>query len=135
MEPHMAARPNQNSLFATTEGHDSNIGTTEFWGFHLGPQQRGLKGARSKLSTFLSLGWERGTGTSMAYITAHALPSGDGEKMKIGCPTNDPRPSFGQMRKHNSITNPPITRKENLSLVSNGGARHEGTKMSQGAIP
>jgi len=35
-------------------------------------------------------------GTSMAYITAHALPSGDGEKMKIGHPTNDPRPSFGQ---------------------------------------
>jgi uncharacterized protein YodC (DUF2158 family) len=34
--------------------------------------------------------------TSMANITAHALPSGDGEKMKIGHPTNDPRPSFRQ---------------------------------------
>jgi hypothetical protein len=61
--------------------------------------------------------------TSMANITAHALPSGDGEKMKIGHPTNDPRPSFRQTRKHNSITNPPFTRKENLSLVSSGGAR------------
>jgi len=56
--------------------------------------------------------------TSMADITAHALPSGDGEKMKIGHPTNDPRPSFGQTRKHNSITNPPFTRKENPLLVS-----------------
>jgi len=35
-------------------------------------------------------------GTSMAEINAHALPSGDGEKMKIGHPTNNPRPSFGQ---------------------------------------
>jgi hypothetical protein len=60
--------------------------------------------------------------TSMADITAHVLPSGDGEKMKIGHPTNDPRPSLGQTRKHNSITNPPFTRKENPSLVSSGGA-------------
>jgi hypothetical protein len=60
---------------------------------------------------------------SMANITAHALPSGDGEKMKIGHPTNDPRPSFRQTRKHNSITNPPFTRKENLSMVSSRGAR------------
>ena len=62
-------------------------------------------------------------GTSMANITAHALPSGDGEKMKIGHPKNDPRPSFRQTRKHNSIANPPFTRKENLSLVSSGGAQ------------
>jgi len=62
-------------------------------------------------------------GTNMADITAHALPSGDGEKMKIGHPTNDPRPSFGQMQKHSSITNPPFTRKEKPSLVSSGGAR------------
>jgi hypothetical protein len=61
--------------------------------------------------------------TSMANITAHALPSGDGEKMKIGHPTNDPRPSFRQTRKHNSITNPPFTWKENLSLVSSGAIR------------
>jgi len=74
-------------------------------------------------------------GTSMADITAHALPSGDGEKMKIGHPTNDPRPLFGQTRKHNSITNPPFTRKENPLLVSSGGARHEGAKTSQGATP
>ena len=62
-------------------------------------------------------------GTSMANITAHALPSGDGEKMKIGHPKNDPRPSFRRTRKHNSIANPPFTRKENLSLVSSGGAQ------------
>jgi len=73
--------------------------------------------------------------TSMADITTHALPSGDGEKIKIDHPTNDPRPSFGQTRKHNSITNPPFTRKENPLLVSFGGALHEGTKMSQGATP
>ena len=62
-------------------------------------------------------------GTSMANITAHALPSGDGEKMKIGHPTNDPRPSFRRSRKHNSIANPPFTRKENLPLVSSEGTR------------
>jgi len=62
-------------------------------------------------------------GTSMADITAHALPSGDGDKRKIGHPTNYPRPSFGQTRKHNSITNPPFTWKEKPSLVSSGGAR------------
>ena len=96
METHMVAHPNQNSLFTTTEGHNSDIGTTEFWGFHLGPQQRGgLKGAPSKLSTFLSLGCERGSVMSMAHFTAHVLLSGDGEKMKISHPTNDPRPSFG----------------------------------------
>ena len=51
MEPHMAAQPTQNSLFATTEGHDSHIGTTEFWGFHLGPpQQQGSQ--RSVEQTF-----------------------------------------------------------------------------------
>jgi hypothetical protein len=49
--------------------------------------------------------------TSMANITAHALPSGHGEKMKIGHPTNDPRPFLRQTRKTNSITNPPFTRK------------------------
>jgi len=75
------------------------------------------------------LGEEKGNcphmppGTSMAGITAHALPSGDGEKMEIGPATNDPRPSFGQTRKHNSITNPPFTRKEKPSLESSGGAR------------
>jgi len=61
--------------------------------------------------------------TSVANITAHVLPSGDGEKMKIGHPTNDPRPLFRQTQKHNSITNPPFTQKENLSLVSIGVAR------------
>jgi len=59
----------------------------------------------------------------MANITAHALLSGDGEKMKISHPTNDPRPLFGQTRKHNSITNPNFTRKEEPPLVSSGGAR------------
>ena len=49
--------------------------------------------------------------TSMANITAHALPSGHGEKMKIGHPTNDPRPFLRQTRKTNSVTNPPFTRK------------------------
>jgi len=34
--------------------------------------------------------------TSMANITTHVLPSGDGEKMKIGHSTNDPRPFFRQ---------------------------------------
>jgi hypothetical protein len=71
--------------------------------------------------------------TSLANITAHALPSGDGEKMKIARPTNDPRPSFRKTRKHNSITNPPFTRKGNLLLVSSKG--HAGTKTSQGATP
>jgi hypothetical protein len=70
-------------------------------------------------------------GTRMANITAHALPSGDGEKMKIGHPTNDPRPSFRRTRKHNSIANPPFTRKENLSLVSSGGA--QGDQYEQGS--
>jgi len=60
---------------------------------------------------------------SMANITAHVLPSGDGEKMKIGHPTNEPRPSFRKTQKHNSITNPPFIRKENLPLVSFGWAR------------
>jgi hypothetical protein len=60
---------------------------------------------------------------SLANITAHALPSGDGEKMKIARPTNDPRPPFRRTRKHNSITNPPFTRKGNLLLVSSEGAR------------
>ena len=59
----------------------------------------------------------------MANITAHALPSGDGEKMKIGHPTNDPRPLFRRTRKHNSIANPPFTRKQNLPLVSFEGRR------------
>jgi len=61
-------------------------------------------------------------GMSMDNITAHVLPSGDGEKMKICHPTNDPRPSFRQTQKHNSITNPCFTWKENHSLVSFGGA-------------
>jgi len=49
--------------------------------------------------------------TSMANITAHALLSGYGEKMKIGHPTNDPRTFLRKTRKPNSITNPPFTRK------------------------
>ena len=71
----------------------------------------------------------------MADITAHALPSGDGEKMKIGHPTNDPRPSFRRTLKHSLITNPSFIWKENPLLVSSGGALHEGTKTSQGATP
>ena len=101
METHMVAHPNQNSLFTTTEGHNSDIGTTEFCGFHLGLQQRTFKGVPSKLSIFLSLGWERGMGMSMAHITTNVLPSGDGEKRKIGCPTYDPRPSFRQTLQSN----------------------------------
>ena len=66
---------------------------------------------------------------SMANITTHALLSGDGEKMKISHPTNDPRPSFGKMRKHNSITNPPFTQKEKPSLVSSGGAQGDQDKL------
>ena len=62
MEPHMVAQPNQNFLFATTEGHDSDIGTTKFWGFDLGPQQQRLKGALSKILTFLLFGWATWTG-------------------------------------------------------------------------
>ena len=51
MEPHMAAQPTQNYLFTTTEGNDSDIGTTEFWGFNLGPpQQQGAQ--RSAAQTF-----------------------------------------------------------------------------------
>ena len=56
----------------------------------------------------------------MAHITPRALPSGDGEKMKTGRPTNDPRP---------------LLRKENPLQVSSGGERHEGTKTSQVATP
>ena len=232
MEPHMAAQPNQNSLFITTEGHDSDIGMTKFWGFHLGPQQRGAQritaqtfnilivgmgkrdgdehgphyhscatewgwgedenqppykqpkaiiwanvktqldyqptfhtkkknrrwnhlegrdGTKSHLlvssggargdqvdpgshtttthTQLEGLGEQRGNfphmppGTSMADITAHALLSGDGEKIKIDHPTNDPRPPFGKTRKHNLITNPPFTRKEKPPQVSSGGAR------------
>jgi len=41
----------------------------------------------------LSFGWARATRTIMANITAHALLSGDGEKMKICHPTNDDHPS------------------------------------------
>jgi hypothetical protein len=59
---------------------------------------------------------------SLDNITAHALPSGDGEKMKIARPTDDPRPSIRQTRKHNSITNPPFTRKGSPSSVSSEGA-------------
>jgi len=75
------------------------------------------------------LGEEKGNfphmhpGTSMADIIAHALPSGDVEKMKIGHPTNNPRPLLWKTRKHNSITNPPFVRKEKTSLESSGGAR------------
>ena len=68
--------------------------------------------------TFLSFGWGRGTGMSMANITTHVLLSEDGEKMKIYHPTNDPRSSFRQTQENNSITSPPFTQKENLSLVS-----------------
>ena len=57
--------------------------------------------------------------TSMANITAHVLPSGDGEKMKINHPTNDARPFFRQTQKRNLITNPPFTWKVD-----------QGTKMS-----
>ena len=67
-------------------------------------------------------------GASIANITTHALPNGDGEKMKIDHPTNGPRPSFRKTRKHNSITNPPFTRKENLPLVSSKGARGDPVK-------
>ena len=62
-------------------------------------------------------------GTSVANITAHVLLSGDGEKIKIGHHTNDPRPSFRKTQKRNSITNQTFTQKENLSLVSFGWAQ------------
>ena len=51
----------------------------------------------------------------MANITAHALPSGDGEKTRVDDPTNDPRPLFRHTRTSNSVTNPPFTRKSNPS--------------------
>jgi len=51
----------------------------------------------------------------MANITAHELPSGDGEKMRADDPTNDPRPFFRRTLTNNSITNPPFTRKSNPS--------------------
>jgi len=44
--------------------------------------------------------------TSMANITTHVILSGDGEKMKISHPTNDPMPFFRKTRKNNSITSP-----------------------------
>ena len=47
----------------------------------------------------------------MANITTHALPSGDGEKMNVNDPTNDPRSLFRHTRTSNSVTNPPFTRK------------------------
>jgi len=55
MEPHMVSEPNKNFLFTTTEVHNSDIGIMEFRGFHLGPQQRRLKGALRKLN--ISIIW------------------------------------------------------------------------------
>ena len=54
----------------------------------------------------------------MANITAHELPSGDGEKMRADDPTNDPRPFFRRTLTNNSITNPPFTRKSNLNNIA-----------------
>jgi len=54
-------------------------------------------------------------GTLITNITTHVLPSGYGENMKIGHPTNDPRPFLRQTQKTNSITNPPFTRKAKSS--------------------
>jgi len=62
-------------------------------------------------------------GTSIVDIKAHALPSGDGKKMKISHPTNDPNPLLGKTQKHNSIANPPFIWKGKPSLKSSGGAR------------
>ena len=42
----------------------------------------------------------------MANITAHVLPSGDGENMNVDHPTNDPRPFFKHTRTSNSIYQP-----------------------------
>ena len=56
----------------------------------------------------------------MANITAHALPSGDGEKTRADDPTNDPRPLFRHTRTSNSVTNPPFTRKSNPSPHQKG---------------
>ena len=124
MEPHMAAQRNQNFLFATTEGHSSDIGTTEFWGSHLGPQQQRLNGAPSKLSPFLSLGWGKRDGDEHGpHYRSCATEWGwrEGENRP---PYKRPKAIVqARTRKHNSIANPPFTRKENLSLVSSGGAR------------
>ena len=59
METHMVAHPNQNSLFTTTEGHNSDIGTTEFWGFHLGPQQRGAQRSTEQTFNILIIGMRK----------------------------------------------------------------------------
>jgi hypothetical protein len=50
MEPQMAAQPNQNSLFATTEGHDSDIGNDGVLGLPSGTAT--TKAQRSAEKTF-----------------------------------------------------------------------------------
>ena len=63
MEPQTAAQPTQNSLFAITEGHDSDIGTTEFWGFRLGPpQQQGAQRSAEKTFNILIVGMGKRNG-------------------------------------------------------------------------
>ena len=79
----------------------------------------------------------------MAYITAHALLSGDGEKMKIDHPTNNPRPSFGQTQKTQLDYQPTFhTKRKTVTGIIWRGTRgpspvrwyhlegHEGTKSS-----
>ena len=61
----------------------------------------------------------------MANITAHELPSGDGEKMRADDPTNDPRPFFRRTLTNKSITNPPFTRKSNPSPHTKRGGNEK----------
>jgi hypothetical protein len=50
MEPQMAAQPNQNSLFATTDGHDSDIGNDGVLG--LPSRTRNNEGSKEPEKTF-----------------------------------------------------------------------------------
>jgi len=112
------------------EGTKTNQGATPQQPIH---NSKNLESRRGIIHICLS-GQAWPTLPLMRYdITAHALLSGDGEKMKIGHPKNDPRPSFGQTRKHNSITNPPFTWKKTHHWYHL--EEDEGTKMSKGATP
>jgi len=50
MEPQMAAQPNQNSLFATTDGHDSDIGNDGVLGLPSGT--RNNEGSKERRENF-----------------------------------------------------------------------------------
>jgi len=62
MEPHMATQPNQNSLFATTEGHNSDIGTTRVLGLPSGTTTTRAQRSAEKTLNILIIGMGKGDG-------------------------------------------------------------------------